>query len=352
MTSSLPGKPGVHFVQSESGLFSGEEIRQLMETEVDRAQRYEYPLALLLIEIDRLESLHDLYGVESRERIVRAVRDLLRKATRGSDVLGCLHDQRLLALLPHTSREGAAMIARRILSGSRGLEFRGDGRVLRATLSIGQAQRVTGGDFAQLVASADEALAAAVRSGGDRCQEFEKLPRRDAVPLMPAAAVAPALPPALPARARAELRPAPPLPGVDELGGETLEDKVAHLFRWLGQQGLGGASLESAALDAIQGAITEVRGRRATRAEVEREIRALERRVELLRQMVGATEEELARMIQEKSADPGIASIYRTVQGLDPRERNYTKKKELLSVLYKANVELLHELERERDALP
>jgi len=350
MTSSLPGQPGVNFGQSESGLFSGEEIRRLMDIEFARSQRYEYPLTLLLIEIDRLESLHDLYGVDSRERIVRSVRDLLRKSTRGSDALGCLHDQRLLVLLPHTPCEGATVIARRVLTGCRTLEFRGDGRVLRATLSIGAAQRTADGDFAQLVQAADEALAAAVRAGGDRCQEYERLPRREPVRVAPAG-VAAALPQPPPARARTPVRVMPALPGVGELAGETLEEKVGNLFRWLGEQGFGAPSLETAALEAIQSAITEVRGRRATREEVEREIRALEGRMTRLRQMVEASEEELARMVTEKSVDPGIASIYRTVQGLDPQERNYSKKKELLSVLYKANVELLRELERERDAL-
>jgi hypothetical protein len=42
-----------------------------------------------------------------------------------------------------------------------------------------------------------------------------------------------------------------------------------------------------------------------------------------------------------------VASIYRTVQGLDPAEANFKKKKELLAVIYRANVELLAELERE-----
>ena len=61
----------------------------------------------------------------------------------------------------------------------------------------------------------------------------------------------------------------------------------------------------------------------------------------------GASEEELARMVQEKSLDPGVASIYRSVQGLDPSARDFKKKKELLAVLYRANVELLRQLEEQ-----
>ena len=77
------------------------------------------------------------------------------------------------------------------------------------------------------------------------------------------------------------------------------------------------------------------------------EIRELQERIATQKRMLDASEGELARMIQEKSLDPGVASIYRSVQGLDPSERNFQKKKELLSVLYRANVELLAQLEEE-----
>ena len=57
---------------------------------------------------------------------------------------------------------------------------------------------------------------------------------------------------------------------------------------------------------------------RASRAEVLAEMRVLEERIAQQKRMLEASEEELARMIQEKSVDPGVASLYRTVQGLDP----------------------------------
>jgi len=346
--------PTVNFGQSESGQFSPEEIRRLMEIEVARSQRYDYPLSLLLAEVDRLESLHDLYGVDSKQRIVRSVLSLLRSSTRSSDVLGSARGERLLVLFPHTSRAAISVVARRLLSGCRELEFRGDGRILRATLSIGLAQRAAGVDLEGLIECAQRALEAALEAGGDRAVEFESLPRRGLPPSMPragapftagaAGAAAPPTPAPLPARAAP--RPASsPLPDPSELAGSTLEEKVADLFGRLGP----GAPAADDVLATIHGALSEVRGRRATHAEVEREIQVLEGRVARLKELLGASEEELARMVQEKSLDPGIASIYRTVQGIDPSASNYRKKKELLAVIYKANVELLRQL-RESNA--
>ncbi len=344
----MSGFPAVNFGQAQGGLFSPEEVARLMESEYQRALRYGYPLALLLIEIDRLESLHDLYGVESKQRIARAVAALLNSATRASDVLGTLREQRLLVLLPHTKPAGALVLARRLLTGCRELEFRGDGRVLRATLSIGLAQRGDEGSLTSLTEQAEQALRAALTAGGDRLIEYERLPREApprAVPRAPAVAPAPPAPAPAPARARAPAA-APALPGVHELPGATLEEKVQRLLRLAGGPGDHGA-LEREVLAILRRTVGEARTPRTGRAEVLEEIRVLEARVAEQKRMLDASEEELARMVQEKSLDPGVASIYRGVQGLDPDARNFTKKKELLAVLYRANVELLRQLEDE-----
>lgn len=337
----MGGFPSVNFGQSDSGLFSPAEIARLMESEYRRAARYGHPLALLLVEIDRLESLHDLYGVESEERIVRAVGSLLRSATRASDVLGTVRDQRLLVLVPHTTASGAATLARRLLAGCRELEFRGDGRVLRATLSIGSVQRAEEEGFARLVERGEQALRVAVAGGGDRLVEYERLPRAPA-----ATRVVPASP-AAPVPRRAVSAPGPsPLPDVHELPGATLAEKVRRLLRLAGGPG-DHAVLEREVLAVLQRTVGEARAPRATRAEVQDEMRTLAERVAELKRLLDASESELARMIQEKSLDPGMASIYRSVQGLDPGEHNFAQKKELLAVLYRANVELLRQLEDE-----
>ena len=90
-----------------SGLFSSGQIRALMRVEFDRSRRYGYPLVGLLIGVDRLENLHDLYGAESRREILEAIVELVTSHTRASDILGCMLDDRILVLLTHLPVEGA-----------------------------------------------------------------------------------------------------------------------------------------------------------------------------------------------------------------------------------------------------
>ena len=166
----MPGFPTVNFSNSDKGLFTPEEIRRLMRIEFERAQRYEYPIVCMLIEVDRLESLHDLYGVESKEEILNSVIELLRSMTRSSDFLGCLREDRLMVMFPHTPREVANKLADRLIKGAHKLRFDSDGRTLRTTLSIGgsycqDGERLT---FDQFQQAAEDAVVLAHRGGGDR----------------------------------------------------------------------------------------------------------------------------------------------------------------------------------------
>ena len=84
---------------TEHGLFSLAQIQHLMRVEFNRAQRYDYPIVCMMIAIDRLGHLRDIYGYESKEEIVDAVVGLLKSSTRGSDFLGRMADDRLLAVV-------------------------------------------------------------------------------------------------------------------------------------------------------------------------------------------------------------------------------------------------------------
>ena len=130
-----PSVAGADFGSTEGGLFSAQDVRRLMRIEFERAQRYKYPLACFLIAVDRLERLHDLYGIETKETILQSLGELLRAETRASDLLGVLVDDRLLVMIPHAPRGGSDALAKRLLEGARKLKFQSDGRNVRITLA-------------------------------------------------------------------------------------------------------------------------------------------------------------------------------------------------------------------------
>lgn len=363
----MSGFPLANFTVSDRGLFSTAEIKELMRIENARAGRYGYPIALLLIEVDRLESLHDLYGVESKREILNGIVGLLRSETRGSDFIGCLDDDRVMALFPHTHNDGASALAGRLLRASRRLDFESDGRSLRTTLSIGAsvAEPERGSSFEDLIRTSEEALRFAIVEGGDRFvlrqpasdffQELrgeleenvrllgeehrrldedreaqgpppEPLPRAEAVEKRP---------PVLPA----EL---PEVQADEEIGARVHElflavDRVRPDWERL-EGDVTGLAVAFAAR-AREAALLDAGGDHARKVDL------LERRVAKLKDLLDLTEAELLRIARLKNVDTGVASIYKTVQGLDDEERDSARKKEMLTILFEANVQLRREIQ-------
>ena len=153
-----------------SSVFSLTQIRHLMRVEFSRAQRYGYPLSCVLIAVDRAEALRNAHGYELREKVLMEVVDLLQNATRTCDYLGRLMDDRLMAILPHTNREGAETTADRILAAARGVSIPDGAASVPVTLSIGISHYADENTmfFDSLVGAAEAALAEAMEAGGDR----------------------------------------------------------------------------------------------------------------------------------------------------------------------------------------
>lgn len=146
----------------EERLYSLTQIRHLMKVEYARSARYEYPLACLLIAVDGLGALRDRAGYDAKEAALQALVELLRANTRGCDYLGRLVDERLLAILPHTSGDGAAICAQRIvqLAAAARSGF---------SVSIGLAERSKDMPFFdQMLEQAEAALERAASEGGNR----------------------------------------------------------------------------------------------------------------------------------------------------------------------------------------
>ena len=343
-----------HAARSEGpsrGIFSPEETERLMRTEFERAQRHRYPIVCMLLAIDRLSQLQDLYGRESEREILRAVTGVLRASTRDSDLIAPLADGRLLALFPHTPPDVAAIVARRVLAGARKLRFERDGRTLGISLSVGVAHNQHAGSlsFDTLVGVAEEGLAVADAAGGDRFVETELYQlyerRRKMDQDQKQRALLSGEPPverSMPAAPRRDTEKAPALEAQAPAPQLTKEERLRAL---LAEEGFAGIDLQGLDLDSIVAAIQGLRAAetvgndedlKAARGRID----LLERRLAKLTHLLGVTEEELQRVAAMKGIDLGLASIYRSVQGLSDDASNKEKKIEMMKEIFKANLEM------------
>lgn len=326
--------------QSPSGgMFTPREIEGQMRVEFERAQRHKFPIVCMLIAIDRISQLQDLYGQESKTEILRAVHGVLRTSMRDSDLVGWLADERLLAIFPHTPPEVAATLAKRVLTGARKLRFDRDGRTLGVSLSIGVAHNQHPGSlsFETLVRVAEEGLAVAHAAGGDRFVEtelyqlFEQRRRHDATRRTREEAFVGASP-------YSEARLAPLQPAADP---RTKEERLREL---LSSTGYGTEEFKNLDMDTVVRAIQSLRESSGAQSEddleaARRRIDILERRISKLTQALGITEEELQRIAGMKGIDLGIASVYRSVQGLSDDAAQREVKLQMMREIFEVNFE-------------
>lgn len=85
-----------------------------LRREVDRAARYEYPLALLLLDIDSFKEYNDRYGHPAGDERLRAFARLLRDRVRDPDFVARYGGEEFAIILPHTNKAGAMTLSERI----------------------------------------------------------------------------------------------------------------------------------------------------------------------------------------------------------------------------------------------
>jgi len=248
-------------------------------------------------------------------------------------------------------------IVHRLLEAGRRIELEVDGRRLALTVSIGIAGAADPGvdGFAALLQRALAGLALARAAGGDRWMRGEQVPgevdrlRRELDELRAAlqrqdAAVDEA-------RHLDEVLARGALDGgkalLERPEDRLLAERLAGMFAASALEGNDGGRLLQALIATALRGVHEERRRASGRqlAENRFELETLRKRVVKLTRALGATEEELRRVVELNQPDSGVASIYRTVQGLSFEAAGAQARVQMLTRIFEANLDLRRTLE-------
>ncbi len=153
-----------------TGVASRGAVLERLRIEVAQARRYEHPIAVAVIDVDRFGEINLAHGIEGGDAVLREIALRVRLRVRAADALGRSGSDGLLAILPHTDGDRAAIFADALRQrvALRPVTI-GDAEVI-VTLSIGVAIIRPGEDldFDGLLARADAALVSARGAGGNR----------------------------------------------------------------------------------------------------------------------------------------------------------------------------------------
>ena len=153
-----------------TGLFNRRYLEETMGRELPRARRMGEDVGVIVLDLDHFKRLNDTYGHDAGDHVLARMGDLLRHATRGSDVACRFGGEEFAVILPGASLEVARKRAEAIRSAFEALDIDFDGRRIGPfTLSAGVAALPPDSqDWAAALQQADRALYAAKQAGRNR----------------------------------------------------------------------------------------------------------------------------------------------------------------------------------------
>ena len=143
-----------------TGLYNRRSGEQRLAEEVSRSQRHGFPLALLVLDLDRLKYFNDTFGHAVGDELIKYFAARINKAIRGSDLAVRLGGDEFLVLLPDCKPDEI----RHILGRLDGMSMDLEGAPIPVGFSAGWANYISGESPDALLKRADDTLYADKRS--------------------------------------------------------------------------------------------------------------------------------------------------------------------------------------------
>ncbi|MDX1647076.1 MAG: diguanylate cyclase, partial [Longimicrobiales bacterium] len=152
-----------------TGLLNHRNVKELLESEVDRAQRTGSPLSVAMLDIDRFKGVNDRYGHPVGDRVIKSLARILTQRLRRSDVIGRYGGEEFLLVMPDTPVVQAAAVVDGLRATFATLRHGSGSGSFECSFSAGVVEARDGEETgSQVVARADEALYRAKEGGRNR----------------------------------------------------------------------------------------------------------------------------------------------------------------------------------------
>lgn len=153
-----------------TGLLNHRAMQQRLRDEFMRAQRYNEPLSVIMVDVDYFKKINDTFGHLYGDRVLEKLAALLKKAVREIDIVARYGGDEFLLILPQTHFSGSLTVADRIWRAAAAETLVTKKEVVNLTVSVGVSffpnKNVT--SVEELVNFADQALYQAKREGRNR----------------------------------------------------------------------------------------------------------------------------------------------------------------------------------------
>ncbi len=160
-----------------TGIYNRGYLDEALPRELARARRENYPVAVIMIDLDHFKKINDTYSHAAGDEVLRSLAALLKRSARESDVICRYGGEEFVVVMPRMSAEHALQRIELWRADLAGTLVRHGEWDIRVTLSAGVAGfPAHGNDMDTLLAHADEMLYRSKSEGRNRVTVYEASP--------------------------------------------------------------------------------------------------------------------------------------------------------------------------------
>lgn len=159
---------------SLTGLFNRRHFFESAEMEMVRSMRYNHPLTLAIIDLDRFKKINDTFGHLAGDIALREVARACQASLRKVDLIGRFGGEEIVILMPETTLEQAQPALERLRGQVEAMQLETPRGTMKITISIGLAGLKVGESLTtdELLDRADQALYRAKDNGRNQMRTW------------------------------------------------------------------------------------------------------------------------------------------------------------------------------------
>jgi diguanylate cyclase (GGDEF)-like protein/putative nucleotidyltransferase with HDIG domain len=171
MALKIPALERKTEVDQKTGLYNHQYFMTQFSNELQRANRYDRPVSIIMADLDLLRNINNTYGHLAGDEVLKGVAEILRQTVRDYDVVARFGGEEFAILMPESEIEKAIQRAEYIRKTIEAAEFVVPTSVepIKATMSFGISKREDfEQDIEEILHHADTALYRSKLSGRNR----------------------------------------------------------------------------------------------------------------------------------------------------------------------------------------